>query len=130
MRNLRKVNKKEGYVAITVVIVLAAVVLGIMVAVAQLGIGEGQSSLALSKGEDTLAFVEGCMEDALLKIHNSASYSGGNITRPEGTCTISISQAGSTYTITSTANATDYARTIVAVVNRSSTLTITSWREE
>ncbi len=123
-------NSEKGYVAISVVLILAAVILGIMVTVAQLGVGEGQSSLALSKGEDTLNFVEGCTEDALLKIRSNASYSGGTITRPEGTCSVTVSLAGSTYAVTVTTTATAYKRTIQAVVVKSTALSLTSWKEQ
>lgn len=128
----KKVIKKseQGYVAISIVLILTAVVLGIMITVAQLGIGEGQVSLALSKGEDSLNLTEGCMEDALLKIRSNASYSGGSITRPEGTCSIGVSQAGSTYTVTATTVTTTYKRTIQAVVVRGSSLSLTSWKEQ
>lgn len=123
-------SSSGGYVAISVVLILTAVVLGIMITVAQLGVGEGQVSLALSKGEDTLNFTEGCMEDALLKIRSNASYAGGTITRPEGTCSITVSQAGSTYTVTATTTATTYKRTIQAVAIRSTSMSLTSWKEQ
>ena len=39
-------SAERGYVAISIILILTAVVLGIIVTVAQLGIGEGQVSLA------------------------------------------------------------------------------------
>ncbi len=123
-------NSEGGYVAISIILILTAVVLGIIVTVAQLGIGEGQVSLALSKGEDTLHFVEGCMEDALLKIRSNVSYAGGTITRPEGTCSITVSTVGSTYTVTATTTATPYKRTVQAVAIRGTTMSLTRWKEQ
>lgn len=128
MNRMNNTNQR-GYVAVAVMLLTAVIILGTTITVISLGIGEGQSSLALTNGENTLHFVEGCMEDALLKIRANASYGGGTITQPEGTCTISISQAGATYTVTATSTATTYRRTIQAVVTRSSSLTISSWRE-
>lgn len=126
----RSAPQPQGYVAIAVVLLLSVIILGVMVTVAQLGIGEEQSSLALSKGEDSLHFVEGCMEDALLKLRASSGYTGGSITRPEGTCTVTISNVGTIYTVTATTTATNYRRTVRAVVNRGVTaITITSWNE-
>lgn len=122
-------SSERGYVAISILLILTAVLLGIMVTVAQLGIGEGQVSLALSKGEDALNFVEGCMEDALLKIRVNASYAGGTITRPEGTCSITVSSVGSTYTVTATTTAASYKRTVQAVAIRGTTMSLTSWKE-
>lgn len=123
-------TKQEGYVAIAVVLILTAVILGILITVSGLSIGEGQASLALSKGEDALHFSEGCMEDALLKLRSNASYIGGTITRPEGTCSITVSKAGSTYTVTSTTTASAYKRTIQVAAIRGTSLILTSWKEQ
>ena len=103
--------------------------MAIATTVSLLAIGEAQSSYALSKGEDTLGFVEGCMEDALLKVRASDSYVGGSITRPEGTCTITISKVDSTWTVTATTTSTTYKRTIEVVGNKGTSFIITSWKE-
>jgi|SRR3989344_4925549 len=128
-------NSESGYIAISIMLILTAVVLGIIVTVAQLGIGEGQVSLALSKGEDTLSFVEGCAEDALLKIRADPSLSGTfTIGRPpgEGTCSITIvSKLVNTWTVDVTTQATAYKRTVRVILDRLPTgITLTSWKEE
>ncbi|MBI3486298.1 hypothetical protein HY025_05175 [Candidatus Daviesbacteria bacterium] len=128
---------KKGYIALSMVLILTAVVIAISVTVALLSIGEGQSALALSKGEDALTFAEGCAEDALLKSRNSTSYSGGTIGRPgtEGTCSVTVSKAGSTWTITSTTNAASpaYKRTIQNTVTQNGygvTINAGGWKEQ
>ena len=133
-------SREGGYVAISIILILTAVVLGIIVTVAQLGIGEGQVSLALSKGEDTLYFVEGCVEDAMLKARASSTFGDPvgtpvTITRPEGSCSITVlSKVGSNpviWTVNATTTATSYRRTVQAVFNRSSTgIILTSWKEQ
>ena len=128
-------NSEGGYIAISIMLILTAVVLGVIVTVAQLGIGEGQVSLALSKGEDTLSFVEGCAEDALLKIRADPSLSGTfTIGRPpgEGTCSITIvSKLVNTWTVDVTTQATAYKRTVRVILDRLPTgITLTSWKEE
>jgi hypothetical protein len=120
---------QEGYIAILTVLIISVVVLAVATTVSLLSIGEAQSGLALFKGEDTLTFVESCMEDALLKARNNNSYTGGTITRPEGTCSITVSKAGTTWTVTATTTATQYVRTVQAVVTRGTAVTITSWKE-
>lgn len=127
-------NSEGGYVAISIVLILTVVLLGIMTTVAQLGIGEGQVSLALSKGENTLNFVEGCTEDALLKIRANPSLSGTfTIGRPpgEGTCSVTVvSKLVNTWIVDVTTQATAYKRTIRVVFDRLSTgITLTSWKE-
>lgn len=124
-------NKKQGFIAITSVLIISAVVLAITINVSLLSIGQGQAGLALTKGEDTLAFVDGCAEDALLKLRASSAYAGGNITRPgvEGTCTVTVASGGSTFTLTVSTTNTLYKRTVQVVVNRGSAITLTSWKE-
>jgi len=120
---------KNGFIAISSILIIAAVVLTISITVSLLSIGEGQSALSLMKGEATLNLIEGCMEDAMLQISINPNYSGGLINRPEGACNIAVSNIGSDYTVTSTNTSTDYKRTIQSVVNRSSALMISSWKE-
>lgn len=121
---------KNGYIAIITVLIISAVVLATAGTVSLLAIGEAQSSYSLFKGEDTLTFVEGCTEDALYKLRANSSYAGGNITRPEGTCTVAVSQISTTYTLTVSTTNTTYQRTIQIVCNRNPTgITLTSWKE-
>lgn len=119
----------KGFIAITSVLIISVVILAITMTVVYLSVGQGQSALALTKGEEQLHLVEGCMEDALLKIRASGSYAGGSITRPEGTCSITVGQAGNVYTVTATSTSTTYKRSVQAVVTRGSSITITSWKE-
>lgn len=121
---------QKGYLAISSILIISAVVLAITVSVSYLAIGEGQASLGQSKGEDTLSFVEGCLEDGILKLRADGSYSGGSITRPEGTCTITISSVGTTYTVTATTTDTSYVRTVQSIINRDYSITMTSWNEQ
>lgn len=124
---MKKIQK--GYIAFTTILILSAVTLAIATTVALLAIGEAQSSLALSEGEETLTFVEGCMEDALLKARASDSYAGGTVTRPEGTCSITVSKVSNTWTITATTTSTAYKRTIQVIAVKGSSMTLTSWKE-
>lgn len=123
-------NKQpQGYIALVTVLILSAVILGITSSVSLLGIGEAQSSLANFKGENALQLVEGCAEDALLKAQQSSTYNGGNIMRPEGTCVVSVTKSGNSWTILVTSTQQDYNRTIVIKFTRGSTLATSSWTE-
>lgn len=122
----------KGYIALSMVLIISAVVIGVAATVSLLAIGEAQSGLTQFKGEGEWSFVDGCAEDALQKIHDNASYGGGNIARPEGTC--SVNTAGSTptnWTIVVTTNDANpkYKRTVQIQATRGSTITITSWKE-
>lgn len=123
-------SKTKGYIALTTVLLVSAVALIVTVTVTLVSLNEGQSSLASSKGEERLSFVDGCTEDAILKIRNSASYAGGTTTTPDGNCTIVVSKVGTVYTVTASPADTTYVKKIQAVVTRgATTVTITSWQE-
>lgn len=120
---------QKGFIAISSVIIVASVVLAISISTTYLMIGEGQSSLASTKGEEVLVFVENCMEDALLKIRNAPTYSGGTIFHPSGTCDITVNRVSNNYTITATSTSFSHVRTIEVQATRTNQLTITSWKE-
>lgn len=119
----------RGYIALVTVLIISAVVLSTATTVSLLAIGEAQSSFALYKGEDNLNLAEGCAEDALLKAWTSSTYNGGSITRPEGTCIITVAKSGNTWTITATSTATAYNRSAQVIFNRIADIEIISWRE-
>jgi hypothetical protein len=121
---------QEGFVAISSALVILAVVLTLTVSVSLLSIGEMQASLALSKGEENLHFVEGCVEEALLKSRNNANYAGGSLTQPEGNCEVAVSKAENVWTVTVKSLGTQHVRPVRVVFERTvSGLSILSWRE-
>ncbi len=120
----------KGFMALSTVLIISAVVLIIASTVALLGIGEGQSSFALVRGETNLSLVEGCAEDYLLKIRANSSFTATNITRPEGTCTITINSGNPNWDITVSSTDTNYDRNIQVTFTRSSSgISIIRWRE-
>ncbi|TSC85708.1 MAG: hypothetical protein G01um101416_822 [Microgenomates group bacterium Gr01-1014_16] len=122
---------KHGFVATTTVLIISAVIVAVVTTTVLLSVGEGQAALALLKGEENLANVEGCVEDVLQKIHDSGTYSGTSIGRPEGTCTISYTLGGPTnWDITVSFSGTEYNRKIRVVFTRGAAITILRWEEE
>jgi hypothetical protein len=123
-------HSEKGVVAILVVLMIAAAGILLATTMSLGGIGGAQSSVSLVQGEQTLDFVEGCAEDALLNVWQNANYAGGNIARPEGTCTVGVSTSTNVYTLTVGTIAASYARTIKVVVTRGATnLILSSWQE-
>ncbi|MFC1790711.1 hypothetical protein ACFLZP_04490 [Patescibacteria group bacterium] len=119
----------KGYVALASVLVIAAVVLVISVSVSLLSVSEGQMSLAGKKNEETVDLVEGCLEEALLRLNEEESIPA-TISLPEGDCSVTInSQVGNDWTITVSTTFENYTKSIQAVVNRETTVAITSWQE-
>jgi hypothetical protein len=127
---LSKTHYNSGFVALTTVLILSAVAIAIGITVSRLAIGEGQASLALTNGESALHFVEGCMEDALSKARTNVNYTSGTITRPEGTCNVTVSKVGTVWTITTNQTGADYAKSVQVVATRTvNGIAITSWQE-
>lgn len=122
---------KNGFTAISVVLILGAVVVGVATTVTLLSIGEAQSALSLFNGEDNLSFVEGCTEDALQRIRANSTFSLTSFPLAAGTCTVSYTTGGPTnWDITVSSSGTSYTRKIRAVFVRNPTgMTLTSWRE-
>lgn len=124
---------EKGFIALSTVLVIMSVIVAIVATVTLLSIGEGQSSLAILNGEDNLELVEGCAEDAMLKIRSNSSYAGGSITRPEGTCNITINSPDPNWNITvSATNSPDrgHQRKIQVIFVKNPTgITLTSWQE-
>src|SRR3972149_11622396 len=98
-------DDKKGFVAITTVLILSAVVVAIATTVTLLSIGEAQSSLSLFKGEDNLSFVEGCVEDVMMKIRSNPAFGEPigtpvNITHSGETCVVTVNSKTGSGTIT------------------------------
>ena len=122
----------EGFVALSTILLVSAVMLAVLGTMTYLAIGEGQASLALELGESNLALVEGCAEDLLQKVHDNPSFNETVITRPpgEGNCALSYSQSGPTnWDVTVTSNQTNFQRQVRVVFIRTTQITITSWQE-
>lgn len=101
-------KKQQGYIAISMVLLLIAVAMAVATTVAFLSIGEGQSAYALESGEGSLNLAEECAEDLLLRMRNdgmfAATITSTTFTEPDGTC--SLTKSANTWTITPTNPAT------------------------
>ena len=109
-------------------LIVSAVVVAIAFSTALIGIGEGKTGLMHYQGSNALYLAEGCMEDALLKLRANASYTGGSLSRPEGSCTATVSGSG-TYTVTITATNASVTRQIQVVATRSGKVALSSWKD-
>ena len=132
MRRCAVTDMKSGFIATYTVLIVLTVVAAATVAVTLLSIGSAQGSLALGQGRTTLALVEGCTEDAVLKSWANVGFTSTTITRPEGSCQVTVSKVGQVWTETITnTTSTTYVRTIQVVFTRASTgLSLTSWLEQ
>lgn len=131
----------RGYIAISSVVIILAVILSITITMSYSAIGEAQSGLALFQGEENLHQVEGCVEDALLKARASATFGDPvtvpvNIARPtpQPTCVVTVNSKGAgptfTWNMIVSVNTTSSKRNINVIFNRETTgIKLTSWNE-
>ena len=120
---------KNGYIALTSVLVIAAAVLAIGTSVALLSISEGQVSLADKKHEETLDFVESCAEVALLELNEDNNISS-SIALPEGSCSVIInSQSGNDWDFSVSGVVGGFNKTVQVTTTRSAGVAINSWQQ-
>jgi hypothetical protein len=128
--NLRN---KGGYIALVSILVITAVALAISVSISLLGVGEAKSSLDYRRGQEALKIAESCIEEALFRLRNDDTYTGGSLSIGNGSCTISVSGSGSDRTIDVVAQVlglAQYTKKLqVTLVLAGNSVNITSWSE-
>ena len=119
----------HGYVAISTVIVVVAVLLIILTTTSLVAISEGQMSLSGKKADESSNLVEGCVEDALIRINKSNNLPTSLIL-PEGQCTVTIdSHVGNDWKFTISGSVDNYTKKVQVQASRGSVITITNWKE-
>lgn len=119
---------KHGSVILALVLVLSVVALSVTTSIALLSINTAATSFAESRGYESLGLAEGCTEDTLLFARSNAAYSGGTLSRPEGTCSVSIAKSGNRWTATIQSNG-EYIKKIQIVFDRlGSSISLVSWQ--
>lgn len=122
-------ERERGYVALASVLVIAAVVVTIGISVSLLSISEGQMSLAEKKNEESIDFVEGCVEDALLRLNEDDAIPS-QIVLPQGACDVTIdSHIGDNWTFTVSGSQDNHYKSIQVSATRDTVVTVTSWQE-
>jgi len=122
-------KNNNGYAALASVLVIAAVVITIGTTVPILGVGEIQNALLGKKNEEVLNISEACVEDALLRINENNAVPS-SFTLPYGTCSVTVnSQVGNNWDITVSTTISSQTKSIQVVFDRTSIITITSWKE-
>jgi len=123
-------KKNDGYIAFSSLLVISAVILAAAILVSLASISESQMGYSLRKGEETLFFVEGCLEEALMRAKESGSYEGGLLNLPEGQCTINISKDQENWTLLAIGSKGRHTRKVEAQIRRGcDQIELYSWSE-
>ena len=122
-------QQENGYIAIASILVIAAVILMISTATALHSINDLQSARSTKQGQAALNLVEGCVEDALLRITKNLTLPT-TISIPEGDCSATLnSQVGSNWTFTVNGTFDGSTKSIQVTAEKGSTTSITDWVE-
>lgn len=122
-------QKPNGYIAISSVLVILAVVLTITITGSLLSIDGAQVALSENISQTSNQVVESCVNDILLELTNEATFSG-TVTLPEGSCTVNLdSQSGNNWVFSVTGTINSYDSTIQVDLDKTTELTINSWLE-
>lgn len=122
-------SNKPGYVALASVLVIASVVLTIGVSVALLSISQAQISLAGKKSDESLDLVEGCVEEALLRL-NEDNAIPSQIVLPAGSCSVTIDAlSGVDWTFTTSGSLGGHSKSVQLTASREATVVVGSWQE-
>ena len=125
-----RITKQRGYIAITSMIVVTAVVVSVGLLATFSAIGNAQMALGGTQADGAKSLAQACMEDVLLKI-NKTSTVPSSVSTPQGTCTITTdAQAGSNYTVSVTATKDNRTKKITTSVSRITNVAVTSWLEQ
>lgn len=119
----------KGYIALTTVIAVSAVVLVIAISTSLLSISEMQMSLVSRSEERALNLIEACVEEGLLKTNIDRNYNGGTITLPEGECTASVTKNGNNWSMIMSGTFEGFAKQVKVDFRRTSTIEIENWQE-
>src|SRR6056297_10402 len=121
---------RRGATALVVVLIIGAASLIMAYGATLLGLGELNMSYTARQGGGAMAGAESCLEEALIRLKRSPTYSGGNLEIGEYSCIINISGSGDPYMVSVESSYGDYTKKIEAeAVFDNGIPYLDSWRE-
>jgi hypothetical protein len=126
------IHKNQGMIALTTVLIVGAIVLAVSIGITTRTVIETQISGSEEQTHKALVAATSCMESALAKLSDNASYTGNeSISVGSNTCTIStITSSGNTRTVKTSSTVGGHTRRLsVTVSNVNPPLQVSSWQE-
>jgi hypothetical protein len=122
-------QQQKGYIALTSVLVIAAIVFLTSVAVAWFAINQVQSSLSFKKSSEAEYLLESCVEQVLLDIKNNNEVSQ-NIILPEIACQATVeNHQGNDWQILISGSFENYTHQIRLTLNSRPQIVISNWQK-
>ncbi|KPJ85206.1 hypothetical protein AMJ57_03930 [Parcubacteria bacterium SG8_24] len=132
MRRPAGSGRCRGLVALVTVVIIGALVLSIGLAATF----ANQTGIILSGEADrehtVRALASACLEEAMLRLKRDGSYVGGTIPISGSSCSVTVSGAGSSRTIDTTATYGDFTKSLqaIAALQSNGAANARSWRME
>lgn len=124
MKNNSSVQTKNGYIAISSVIVILAVFLIIGTSLSLLAISGAQLALTNHQQQTALNLANACIEDELMTLNKFNTVSASAVL-PEGSCQAVVnSQTGNYWTFTVLATVSGYTKQVQVQASRSGTIDV------
>ena len=124
---------RQGFIAITSLLVISAVTLAIAMSVTLIGISSANSSLGYQKGQEAMSMGESCLEETLIRLRGDGNFSGVSLSVGSGVCIATVSTDGNTRTIWISSSITGppaFVKILNGVVTRvGKSITLNSWTE-
>lgn len=128
-----KNNMKEGFIALTSVLIISSLVLLISIGLSARSISETNIAMSQQLSNKALALADACAEDALLKLRSDFNYAGNETIMINGSdsCDIlSVEGSGGLNRIIKTeSDVRGYKKKIRINIAQLNPLQITSWQE-
>lgn len=125
-------KSSSGYIALLAVLILGAVATAIATTLLLTGADAQRSNLIIQRTIQARQLANGCVEEALQKLHDSSAYTGADSLSLDGnTCSYTVANTGgSNRTINVTSTVGNVVRKVTTYVTiGSSSISVTSWQE-
>ncbi|OGN15923.1 MAG: hypothetical protein A3C81_00140 [Candidatus Yanofskybacteria bacterium RIFCSPHIGHO2_02_FULL_46_19] len=123
-------KENSGFIALTAVIVMMGVVLIFAVSANRSALGELLNTTTEYRSQQSFYRSDACLEEALFRLREDASYNGGTMTFADGSCEITVVPSGALRTITINASYRNEYRSVYAeAVVGAHNITLQTWRE-
>lgn len=125
----KNLHSPQGAAVLILILIIAAIGLMLSLSLGLRAISENQIGLYLSQSSRIFINMDGCAEEALIRLNRNNAYIGETLILNNTSCVISIVSSGDVRTINITASQTDYAKKLRINVILSPVFTVTSWQE-
>lgn len=122
-----KIRNQRGAVAMLTTLVLSSVLVMLAVSVVLTGISSRANAFVLKQSENVFVSLEGCIENALIRLNRDNGYLGHSFSVNDADCTVNVSGSGDERTVTVSGNRDEVTRDVSLQVQLTPNFGIIDW---